>query len=78
MSIHSYRDIQPAYFDRLRAAVADAVDLFEADALASDVLRHELKLTAQTLRNEATAFLGRTTACSEMADWLDQQQRRLC
>lgn len=77
MSIQSHRDIASDYFDRLRAAVNDAVAFFRGEDSVPAALLNELEGAAQTLRNEATAFPGRTVACEEMADWLKDQQRLL-
>lgn len=77
LSIQSYRDIAPAYFDRFRAAVNDAVVFFMGEDSGRSALLHELEASAQGLRNEATAFPGRTAACEEMADWLMEQKRLL-
>jgi len=70
MSIQSYREIEAAYFDRLRAAVRDAADYFK-DENAPPELLTELRNAANVIRNEATVFPGRTHACLEMADWLE-------
>lgn len=77
LSIQSHRDIAPAYFDRLRAAVIDAVAFFRGEGDVPAALLNELKGSEQILRNEATVFPGRTLACEEMADWLTVQRRQL-
>lgn len=77
LSIQSYRDIAPSYFDRFRAAVADAVTFFRAEQDVPAALLNELEHSAAVLRNEATAFPGRKTACEEMASWLTEQKRLL-
>ena len=77
MSIQSHRDIASAFFDRLRAAVIDAAAFFNNENGVPATLLKELESAAQTLRNEATAFPGRTVACEEMADWLLEQRRLL-
>jgi len=58
LSIHSYRSVEPDYFARMKAAIADAAKLFDEDGLVPSCFLHELKKAAQTLRNEATAFEG--------------------
>lgn len=77
MSIQSYRDIEAAYFDRLRSAVSDAVSFFRTEEAVPQALLDELVGSATVLRNEATAFPGREPACSDMADWLESQRREL-
>lgn len=77
MSIQSYREIDRAYFDRLRSAVADAVTFFADEEHVPSAVTAELVQAASVLRNEATAFPGRTVACLEMADWLDAQGIKL-
>lgn len=77
LSIQSHRDIAPSYFDRLRRAVIDAVTFFKDEGQAPALLLKELESAANTLRNEAEAFPGRTSACEEMADWLLQQKQSL-
>jgi hypothetical protein len=77
VSIHSYRNIDSAYFDRLREAVRDAVTFFHGEPEVPVALLKELDVTANVLRNEATAFPGRTAACSEMADWLQANRQVL-
>lgn len=71
MSIQSYRTIEPSYFDRLRAAVEDALVFYKDEGSAPEAVLNELQGAANVLRNEALAFEGRTAACMEMADWLD-------
>ncbi|WP_297106464.1 hypothetical protein [uncultured Devosia sp.] len=75
LSIQSYREIAPAYFDRLRAAVLDAVAFFGQEPTIPEALFEELAGAERTLRNEATAFPGRTVACVDMADWLAEQRK---
>jgi hypothetical protein len=77
MSIQSYREVDRAYFDRLRDAVSAAVAFFKADTRVPGELISELEGSARILRNEATAFPGRTAACMEMADWLEGQRQQL-
>ena len=77
MSIHSHREIERTYFDRLREAVLSAVEFFKDEASVPPELVGEVMGASQILRNEATAFPGRTTTCLEMADWLDAQHERL-
>lgn len=76
-SIQSYREVSAAYFDRLRQAVIDAGAYFQGTGFAPGELHDELTGAARILRNEATVFPGRTSACNEMADWLDDQRRQL-
>ncbi|MEG3089793.1 hypothetical protein [Sphingomonas sp. PB4P5] len=76
-SIQSYRDLNEAYFDRFRQAVINASAYFQGESYAPSILIDELTLAARVLRNEATAFPGRTVACMEMAEWLDRQRRGL-
>jgi len=61
----------------MKAAIADAAKLFDEDGLVPSCFLHELKKAAQTLRNEATAFEGRTAACLGMAEWLDATLRKM-
>ena len=77
MSIQSYRTIDRAYFDRLRDAVSAAVAFFKDETEVPSELIRELEGSARVLRNEATAFPGRTAACMEMAEWLDTQSQQL-
>ena len=77
MSIQSHKVIEAAYFDRFRSAVTDAVIFFHAEEVVPPALLDELTGSAQVLRNEATAFPGRESACSDMANWLDDQIRKL-
>jgi len=77
MSMHSYREVNAAYFDRLRNAVTDAVTYFSEEERVPPALPIELTQSANILRNEAAAFPGRTTACLEMADWLEAQAENL-
>lgn len=77
MSIQSYRSVGPEYFDRLRSAVADAVTFFGTEPEVPSALGSELIQSAQVLRNEATAFPGRKSACLEMAGWLEAQAEKL-
>lgn len=77
MSIQSYRDIAPSYFDRLRSAVRDAVSYFKVEGKAPPALIHELDQAATVLRNEAMAFPGRTAACLEMVAWLERSRQEL-
>lgn len=77
MSIQSYREVDRAYFDRFREAVSAAVALFKDETHVPGELISELEGSAQILRNEATAFPGRTAACVEMADWLEGQWQQL-
>jgi hypothetical protein len=74
LSIQSYRDIGPAYFDRFRASVTAALTFFEGEDRVPPALIEELEASAQILRNEATVFPGRALACEEMADWLVEQR----
>lgn len=77
MSIQGHRDVDQSYFDRLRDAVSAAGAFFVNGAYVPEALLNELKVTAQILRNEATAFPGRTVACLEMSEWLDARRRQL-
>jgi hypothetical protein len=77
LSIQSYREIDAAYFDRLRSAVSDAEAFFSAEEHVPPALVSELNNSAGILRNEATAFPGRTMACIEIAEWLEEQAREL-
>jgi hypothetical protein len=78
MSIHSYREIGDAYFDRFRAAVSIAIEYFVVEPSVPAVLLKELAGSARVLRNEASTFPGRTAACMAMADWLDEASKKLC
>jgi hypothetical protein len=77
LSIQSYREVDAGYFERLRSAVTDAVAFFSEEERVPPALLSELTQSANILRNEATAFPGRTAACLEMADWLEAQERVL-
>jgi hypothetical protein len=77
LSIHSYRSVEPDYFARMKAAIADAAKLFDKDGLVPPSFLHELEMAAQILRNEATAFEGRTAACLGMVEWLDATLERM-
>ena len=77
MSIQSHREVSPSYFDRLRGAVKDAVHFFADEDAVPTALLDELEQASQILRNEATAFPGRTVACVEMADWLFAKRQGL-
>ena len=77
MSIQSYRDLDAAYFDRMRSAVSDAVSFFRDDVMVPKELLDELSGSANILRNEGMAFPGREPACSDMADWLEAQAKSL-
>ena len=76
LSIHSYKSVEPDYFARMKAAIAEAAKLFEEDGVVPPSFLRELKMAAQVLRNEATAFEGRTAACLGMAEWLDATLRK--
>lgn len=76
-SIQSYRELSVGYFDRFRQTVIDASAYFQGEGRAPSILSDELSKAARILRNEATAFPGRTVACMEMAEWLDQQRESL-
>lgn len=73
MSIHSHRDVDASYFDKLRTAVTEAVAFFSVEEHVPPALAEEMTASAQGLRNEATAFPGRMAACLEMAEWLENQ-----
>jgi len=77
MSIQSHREVSSSYFDRLRGAVQDAVQFFADEEPVPTTLLSELEGASQVLRNEATAFPGRTVACIEMADWLIAKRQAL-
>jgi hypothetical protein len=77
LSIHSRREIDPDYFDALRAAVENAAAFFRHRPPAPPALLTELTSAAHIRRNEATAFPGREPACSNMADWLAGQAEEL-
>ena len=77
LSIQSYRTIDRSYFDKLRAVVSDAVAFYSDEQEVPLAVARELEMTARVLRNEATAFEGRTAACIEMADWLGAARAEL-
>jgi hypothetical protein len=77
LSIHSYKSVEPNYFAMMKAAIAEAARLFEEDGVVPPSFLHELEIAAQILRNEATAFEGRTAACLGMAEWLDATLRKI-
>lgn len=77
LTMQSYRDIEAAYFDRLRRAVSDAVAYFRDEPVVPRALLDELSGSATTLRNEAYTFPGREPACTDMANWLEIQRQEL-
>lgn len=76
-SIQDHRAIEPSYFNRFREAVQAAILYFENESNVPVLLIDELKGAAQIIRNEAFVFAGRTAACNEMAEWLDQARIKL-
>lgn len=77
LSLHSYRSVEPSYFARMRAAVAEAAGLFEEDGVVDPSFLREIETAARILRNEATSFEGRTVACLRMAEWLEATVREM-
>ena len=71
------KSVEPNYFAMMKAAIAEAARLFEEDGVVPPSFLHELEIAAQILRNEATAFEGRTAACLGMAEWLDATLRKM-
>ncbi len=76
-SIQEHRSIEPSYFNRFRDAVQAAMLFFEQETTVPLLLIEELKSAAQIIRNEAIVFPGRTSACNEMASWLDEARTKL-
>ncbi len=75
LSIHSCKSVEPDYFARMKAAISEAAKLFEKDGVAPPSFLREIEISARILRNEATAFEGRTAACLGMAEWFDATLR---
>ena len=76
-SIQDHRSIEPSYFNKFRDAVEAAVLFFEKETIVPSQLIEELKSAAQIIRNEANVFPQRTSACIEMAAWLDEARAKL-